>query len=160
MARKRRTYTPEFKAEAAGVPVGTLRGSEQGRRRPSIDAADRVAHALGITVDELIGDAFTQSPESKPEKKEKRGRKKTASDHRGCQGMPGGAVAGRRLPCHWISSSCLPASSSAFWFFILGPTFPLASVQGERAQGPGPRLLGHALDPVPEADRGAGRRGG
>jgi transcriptional regulator with XRE-family HTH domain len=64
-------------AEAAKVSVGALRNWEQGRRLPYIDTAYRIARALGITVDDLIGEAFEQaSGESKPAAKEKRGRKK------------------------------------------------------------------------------------
>ena len=44
-------------AEAAGVPVGTLRNWEQGRRVPLLDTAKRVADALGCTLDELAGPA-------------------------------------------------------------------------------------------------------
>jgi transcriptional regulator with XRE-family HTH domain len=42
-------------AKAAGVPVGTLRGWEYARRTPLLDAAARVADALGCTLDELAG---------------------------------------------------------------------------------------------------------
>ena len=42
-------------AAAAGVPVGTLRGWEQGRRVPLLDAAARLALALGVSLDELAG---------------------------------------------------------------------------------------------------------
>jgi hypothetical protein len=37
------------------VPLGTLRGWEYARRTPLLDAAARVADALGITLDELAG---------------------------------------------------------------------------------------------------------
>jgi transcriptional regulator with XRE-family HTH domain len=42
-------------AEAAGVPVATLRDWEQGRRAPPLDTAARVAVALGVSIDELAG---------------------------------------------------------------------------------------------------------
>jgi transcriptional regulator with XRE-family HTH domain len=42
-------------ARAAGVPPGTLRNWEQGRREPLLSAAARVAVALGISLDELAG---------------------------------------------------------------------------------------------------------
>jgi transcriptional regulator with XRE-family HTH domain len=42
-------------AEASGVPVGTLRGWEYGRRTPLLDAAARVAVALGCTLGQLGG---------------------------------------------------------------------------------------------------------
>jgi transcriptional regulator with XRE-family HTH domain len=40
-------------ARAAGVPLGTLRGWEYGRRTPLLDAAARLAVALGVSLDEL-----------------------------------------------------------------------------------------------------------
>jgi transcriptional regulator with XRE-family HTH domain len=40
-------------SEAAGVPIGTLRNWEYGRRTPLLDAAARIAVALGVTLDEL-----------------------------------------------------------------------------------------------------------
>jgi transcriptional regulator with XRE-family HTH domain len=42
-------------AQAAGVPVGTLRNWEQGRRVPLLDTAAAVARALGVTLDDLAG---------------------------------------------------------------------------------------------------------
>lgn len=43
---------PEL-AEAAGVPVATLRNWEQGRRRPDLGAAYRLAKALGVELGAL-----------------------------------------------------------------------------------------------------------
>jgi transcriptional regulator with XRE-family HTH domain len=42
-------------ARRAGVPVGTLQGWEQARRLPRLEAAVRLADALGISLDELVG---------------------------------------------------------------------------------------------------------
>jgi transcriptional regulator with XRE-family HTH domain len=42
-------------ARAADVPIGTLRNWEYGRRTPLLDAAARLADALGCTIDELAG---------------------------------------------------------------------------------------------------------
>jgi transcriptional regulator with XRE-family HTH domain len=42
-------------AKAAGVPVGSIQGWEQGRRTPLLDAAARVAQALNVSLDELAG---------------------------------------------------------------------------------------------------------
>jgi transcriptional regulator with XRE-family HTH domain len=42
-------------ARAAGVPVGTLKNWEQGRREPLLGAAARVARALRVSLDELAG---------------------------------------------------------------------------------------------------------
>jgi transcriptional regulator with XRE-family HTH domain len=49
-------------AEAARVPVGTLRNWEASRRTPLFDAAVRLADALGVTLDELAG----RKPKGKP----------------------------------------------------------------------------------------------
>jgi transcriptional regulator with XRE-family HTH domain len=42
-------------ARAAGVPVATLQGWERARRMPRLEAAIKLADALGITLDELAG---------------------------------------------------------------------------------------------------------
>lgn len=42
-------------AKLANVPIGTLRGWEQDRRVPRLDAAIIIADALNITLDELAG---------------------------------------------------------------------------------------------------------
>jgi transcriptional regulator with XRE-family HTH domain len=42
-------------AAAAGVPVGSLRQWEHGRRTPLLDAAARLAVAMGCSLDELAG---------------------------------------------------------------------------------------------------------
>ncbi len=44
-------------AEAANVPIGTLRNWEQDRRTPLLDTAARVANALGVSVA-----AFVEAP--------------------------------------------------------------------------------------------------
>lgn len=50
-------------AEAAGVPVTTLRNWEQGRRGMMLETAATVAEALGVTLDELAG-SDTETQES------------------------------------------------------------------------------------------------
>jgi transcriptional regulator with XRE-family HTH domain len=42
-------------ALAAGVPIGTLREWEQGRRLPSLRGFIAVARGLGVSLDELAG---------------------------------------------------------------------------------------------------------
>jgi transcriptional regulator with XRE-family HTH domain len=42
-------------AKAARVPVGTLRGWEQGRRTPLLHSAARLATAMGCTVGQIAG---------------------------------------------------------------------------------------------------------
>ena len=42
-------------ADAAGVPVGTLRQWEQDRRFPSWEGAVALADGLGVSLDELAG---------------------------------------------------------------------------------------------------------
>jgi transcriptional regulator with XRE-family HTH domain len=55
-------------ARAAGVPVGTLRGWEQGRRVPTLEAATRLAQAIGVSLDELAGaDGDAPAKPAKPE---------------------------------------------------------------------------------------------
>jgi transcriptional regulator with XRE-family HTH domain len=53
-------------AEAAGVPLWTLRAWEQARRTPLFDAAVKLADALGVSLDELAG-----RPTPAPRKKSK-----------------------------------------------------------------------------------------
>lgn len=54
-ARRRRCYTQQRLAELSGVPLGTLRDLEQGRRVPGLRVLVALAHALGYTVTELVG---------------------------------------------------------------------------------------------------------
>jgi transcriptional regulator with XRE-family HTH domain len=42
-------------SEASGIPIGTLRNWEQGRRMPRLDTAAAVAKALGVSLDVLAG---------------------------------------------------------------------------------------------------------
>ena len=53
--REESGYTQAELAEAAGVPVDTLRNWEYDRREPLASAICRLAEALGITSDELLG---------------------------------------------------------------------------------------------------------
>jgi transcriptional regulator with XRE-family HTH domain len=53
--RERAGFSQPQLAAAAGVPVGTLRGWEQGRRIPGLDAAVQLADAIGCSLDELAG---------------------------------------------------------------------------------------------------------
>lgn len=57
-------------AKAARLPAASLRNWEQGRRLPRLDAAYRLAQALGISLDELAGDVFKE--EEKPSKKRRK----------------------------------------------------------------------------------------
>jgi transcriptional regulator with XRE-family HTH domain len=49
-------------AEAAGVPVASLRNWEYGRRALMLSSAYRLARAMGITLDLLAGRVFEQPP--------------------------------------------------------------------------------------------------
>jgi transcriptional regulator with XRE-family HTH domain len=42
-------------AKAARVPVTTLQGWERARRMPRLEAAMKLADALNVTLDELVG---------------------------------------------------------------------------------------------------------
>jgi transcriptional regulator with XRE-family HTH domain len=55
-------------ARASGVPLRTYQEWEQGNRTPLLDAAAKVAQALGVSLDELAGIA-------PPAPKDKRGGK-------------------------------------------------------------------------------------
>jgi transcriptional regulator with XRE-family HTH domain len=68
LLRRQRGMSQARLAAEAGVPVGTLRGWEYGRRTPLLDAAARVAQALGVTLDELAG---IGQAEAAPAKKRK-----------------------------------------------------------------------------------------
>ena len=54
--RDEKQLTQEGLSRLAHVPLGTLRNWEQDRRLPRLDTAVRIARALGITLDELVGD--------------------------------------------------------------------------------------------------------
>jgi transcriptional regulator with XRE-family HTH domain len=56
-------------AEAAGIPVGTLRNLEQGRRIPRLDTAAKLASALGVTVDALLSDNGPAAAQRPPRRK-------------------------------------------------------------------------------------------
>jgi transcriptional regulator with XRE-family HTH domain len=63
-------------AQAARVPVGSLRNWEYGIRQPRLDAAARLARALGITLDELASAEAPPAGQGGPEpKKGKKGKK-------------------------------------------------------------------------------------
>jgi transcriptional regulator with XRE-family HTH domain len=63
-------------ADAAGVPVASLKNWEQGRRLPGLDAAVRLAAAMGISLDHLAGDVFPkQLPAKKPARSKQNKRK-------------------------------------------------------------------------------------
>lgn len=65
--RERAGLSQPQAAEKAGIPVGTLRGWEQGRRVPLLDAAAKLADAIGCSLDELAGRSSEAEPVSQPE---------------------------------------------------------------------------------------------
>jgi transcriptional regulator with XRE-family HTH domain len=56
-------------AEASGVPLGTLREYEQGIREPSLARAQKLAAALGKTLNDLAGDLEKPKPAKAKRKK-------------------------------------------------------------------------------------------
>ena len=48
-------------ANAASLPVGTLRNLEQDRRVPRLDTAAALASALGVSLDALAGGVFASA---------------------------------------------------------------------------------------------------
>lgn len=53
--RKDAHLSQEQLADATGLPVGSIRNYEQGRRVPRLDAAARLAKALSVSLDTLAG---------------------------------------------------------------------------------------------------------
>jgi transcriptional regulator with XRE-family HTH domain len=49
--RQERGMTQEGLAKASNIPVGTIRDYEQGKRDPLLSNAQRLAHALDISLD-------------------------------------------------------------------------------------------------------------
>ncbi|MBL8798736.1 MAG: helix-turn-helix transcriptional regulator [Planctomycetia bacterium] len=67
--RVEKDLTQEQLAEAAGIPIGTLRDYEQGKRRadPALSTAVKLARALGVSVE-----AFAECVEAEHEKPARR----------------------------------------------------------------------------------------
>jgi transcriptional regulator with XRE-family HTH domain len=59
-------------ARAAGVPAASLRNWEQDRRIPALDAAARVARALGVSLDDLAGRLGGEAGEEAPAPRKRR----------------------------------------------------------------------------------------
>jgi transcriptional regulator with XRE-family HTH domain len=53
--RERAGLTQQELADAAGVPLGTLRNVEYDRREPLLGLAGKLARALGVSLDTLAG---------------------------------------------------------------------------------------------------------
>jgi transcriptional regulator with XRE-family HTH domain len=53
--RQSRGLTQPGLAKASGVPVGTIRDYEQGKRDPLLSNAARLARGLGVSLDVLAG---------------------------------------------------------------------------------------------------------
>ena len=52
-------------AKAAGIPAGSLRNWEQGKRHLQLEAAYKLARAMNISLDELAGKVFEGEPAAK-----------------------------------------------------------------------------------------------
>lgn len=55
--RKRKGMTQEALSKAANIHRITIAKYETGRARPTLESAEKLAAALGVTIDELIGKA-------------------------------------------------------------------------------------------------------
>jgi transcriptional regulator with XRE-family HTH domain len=55
-------------ARRSGVPLGSVRGYEQGVRTPGLDQAAKLARALGVSLDELAGLPRATAPKMKGNK--------------------------------------------------------------------------------------------
>jgi transcriptional regulator with XRE-family HTH domain len=49
--RQEKKMTQENLAERSGIPIGTIRDYEQGKRDPLLSNAQRLAKALGVSLD-------------------------------------------------------------------------------------------------------------
>jgi transcriptional regulator with XRE-family HTH domain len=80
--RTGRGLTQERLADAAGVPIGTIRDYEQGKRDPLLSNAQRLAGALGVSLDVFPGPgggtapAGTSAPAPAPAPKRPQGRQR------------------------------------------------------------------------------------
>jgi transcriptional regulator with XRE-family HTH domain len=62
--------TQEEAAERGGIPLTTLRNWERGKRLPRLDHAVRLARALGVDMNELVG--FDEPPAGKAKQRGRR----------------------------------------------------------------------------------------
>jgi transcriptional regulator with XRE-family HTH domain len=53
-------------SKMTGIPIGTLRNWEQGRRMPLLDTAGRVARAIGVSLDDLWIEETVAEKRKKP----------------------------------------------------------------------------------------------
>ncbi len=67
--RRERGITQAALAELSGIPLGTLRDYEQGRRDPLLSNAARIATALGVFVDELARGSAAPKKVQRPRKR-------------------------------------------------------------------------------------------
>jgi transcriptional regulator with XRE-family HTH domain len=73
--RQKRNLTQAQLADASGVPVGTLRDYEQGKRTPSFPNVIKLAAALGVSCEAFAGcDHVTDRPPAKKAAAKKAGR--------------------------------------------------------------------------------------
>lgn len=63
-ARKKKGYSQVDLAEKSGVPQSTISAVESGARKPTEETMKMIAHGLGCTVGELLGENKKPSAES------------------------------------------------------------------------------------------------
>jgi len=63
--------TPIGLAEASQVPVGTTRDYEKGKREPLLSNAQKLATALGVSLDRLAAGTDEPKPRKRASKPEK-----------------------------------------------------------------------------------------
>lgn len=61
--RKRHLWTQAALSEISGVPRVNIVRYEKGQREPKVSDAIKLARALGVTVEELMGDELPETPE-------------------------------------------------------------------------------------------------
>ena len=90
--RRRKGMTQASLAESSTIPLGTIRDYEQGKRNPKLYNAQKLAHALGVSLE-----AFPRAlePVPSPTQKRPRHRPPKASPPAGAEGT---AATKRRRP--------------------------------------------------------------
>jgi transcriptional regulator with XRE-family HTH domain len=67
--RSKAAKSREELAQTSGLARGTIRDYEQGKRKPTLESASKLAGALGVSLDELTGDGGqAEKPKRKREK--------------------------------------------------------------------------------------------
>ncbi len=116
--RTERGLTLQQVAEVAALDVSTLSRLESGKRRLAIDHLPGLAHALGVSVDELLGPAATPDPRVRRDPMERDGLTMWPLTHHG----PAGGLVAYRIRIHAgrdTPPEPLPVHDGQDWMYVL-----------------------------------------